>query len=118
MKHILGPADGVPSQYQCCEQVDGIEALENQQAHCLPRKDEPAFHPERGGNQEISQIAEVQEVLRAVFVPIDRCPYEQPQGPGNFQPQRDARLCRAIRRPVTYYVSNLPVQSGVPTMRL
>src|SRR5579863_4539293 len=86
-EHIFCPADHVMSGGQRSRQVNRVERLKKQQAASLPRKKKRAFHPQSNPNQNVPNIAEEKKILRPVVAPINRSPDDQPNRPGNLQPQ-------------------------------
>jgi hypothetical protein len=71
------------------DQVDGVEALEQQQSRRLPGENQRALQPQCEREEQVSQIAEEQEVLQAVLGPVERDPGDHPDGPADLEPEGD-----------------------------
>ena len=97
---------------ECAQQIDGIEDLKYKQAHRLPGNDEPAFEPKTRGDNKISQIAEIEEVLEAVLMPIGGSPNQHDRRPDQFYRERDARFRWPVLTPWANDISNLRRHPG------
>lgn len=112
------------------DQIDEIDRLEDKQSACGPRENQRTFDPQSDPNEDISDIADEQKILRAVLVPVNWSPGEEPDCPADLQPQRDApgdrghagllyefsvSVCWELR--AQNYRGNLLALTPVPTIR-
>jgi hypothetical protein len=87
VEHVFGTTDEVPSEKQHREEINRIQGLENQKAGSLPGKYKRTVGPESDADQKIPNIAEVEEILRAVMSPIHGHPNCKCDRPCDLQPQ-------------------------------
>ena len=113
IENVLGSPEWVYSQQKRAEKIDSIKRLKNQKAHGLPRQDEAALDPESYGNQQVSYIAVVEKILRAVLPRVQRRPDDYPRGPGQLQPKWDVRIGAHAHTHWCNYISNLPLLTAV-----
>lgn len=90
IKHEFRAADEVLSEQERRQEIKREQGLKEQQSSCLPGEEERALRPQRDCDEEISQVAEVKEVLRAILFPVKRCPGHHPEGPTQLEPKRQA----------------------------
>jgi hypothetical protein len=98
------------------DEIEPVQGLNQQQPHRLPGEDQPAFQPEAKQDQDVSDIAEEQEILCAILLPIHRRPDGDPCRPSDFQPQRNTPAHGSIRALWSNYISNLMVHTSVPNI--
>src|SRR6266700_3614133 len=91
IEHVLGAADQVVARDQRAREIDRVERLEQQYSAGNPGEDERAFQPQANSDEDVSDIAEKQKILRAVLPPIKRSPHQQPDRPSELQPERHPR---------------------------
>jgi len=87
VKHEFSAAEKMPVAYQRSQQIEGVKRLEEQKPCGLPGKDESTFRPQADGDQQVSQIAEIQKVLCAVMLQVNGRPNNYPRGPADLQPR-------------------------------
>src|ERR1700686_1039707 len=88
IEHVFCAADDVSSCQQSAGKIDGIERLEEKKSRGRPGKNQRTLQPQTNSDQYVSQIAEEEKILQAELLPVERRPDEQPEGPSDFEPQR------------------------------
>jgi len=88
IKHVFGAAYDVVPGKQSSGEIDRKNRLEQKQSRRDPRKNQRTLKPQSDSDQDVSQIAEEEKILRTVLPPINRRPYHEPHGPRDLQPQR------------------------------
>ena len=66
------------------QQIDGVEIWNNNNPQACHRKKLGAFQPQRGRDENIPQIEEIEQVLSTILPPIKRRPHQNPNGPQDF----------------------------------
>ena len=90
IEHVFGAADRMVLEYKCSDQINRVEALKNEKRDRLPGKNEAAFSPKTGCDQNVSDVALEEKVLRAVLAEVHGSPDKDPGCPDNFQGERNA----------------------------
>jgi len=76
IEHIFRASDQVlPSCDKRSRQIDSVEGLKQQQPASGPGKNDRAFQPQPYADQHVPDIAEEQEILRAILMPVQRSPH-------------------------------------------
>src|SRR5580700_9034361 len=87
IEHVFGSTDPMPTGGQSAREVESEQNLEEKQARSLPRENEWTFEPESGRNEQISEVAEEEKILRTILSPVNGRPDHYPRGPQHLQPE-------------------------------